>query len=100
MLKQAFDQHKATSNTSAENEKKNEPQPEGQSVETTVTKLDGETTETNINNDTDELEQVLASQTREKIEINDGGKLTHEEEKEMEEATDTSLPISAKQSMF
>ena len=99
MLKQAFEVHEAT----AENEKKDESQLEVQSLETMDIKhpnLEGETTETNPSNDTEELEKVLASCNNEKLEIKEGGKYIQEDAKVMEAATDMQLLKTATDSMF
>lgn len=102
MLKQAFDLHGVTVNTCAE-KKKDETESEAQSLETIVikhTNIEGETTETNPSNDTEEVERVPASGAREKSEIKDGGKFIQEEAKKIEEATGMQLLKTATESRF
>ena len=95
MLKQAFDLHKTT----VENERQLEAQSQG-TIVINHPNLEGETTETNPGNDTEELKQLPVSITEEKSEIKDEWRLVKEKAKPMEEATDMQLHDSAKESMF
>ena len=95
--------YETTSNTCVETENKDEPQYEVQSLETKVMEhpdSEGDTTEINTGNDSEETEQVQASCTSEKLEIKDRGEFILEETKEMEEAIDIQLEESAKESML
>ena len=99
MLKQAINPDAAVGNTLAETRKKDQPQ----SQETTVIShpnLEGETTETNISNDTEEIEKIIVSHTGQKLEIKHGGTFIEEETKEMEEAKVMQLLKTATESMF
>jgi len=103
MLKKAFDLHKVACQTGAENELKAEFLSEERSQETIVTKhpnLEGESIEINPTSETEEHEQVPASHTGEKLEINDDGNFIQEEEKEMEKETERQLLKTATESMF
>ncbi|XP_019457938.1 PREDICTED: uncharacterized protein LOC109358260 [Lupinus angustifolius] len=84
--------------TCEENDKKAEPESEA-SIDTTVLKHPDlellETTEVNLNNETEEQENVLASDTGKKLEIKDGPQIIDDEAKEIELATENQLPESA-----
>ncbi|KAH1150344.1 hypothetical protein GLYMA_16G071500v4 [Glycine max] len=102
MLKKAFDLHKVACQTGAENELKAEFLSEERSQETIVTKhpnLEGESIEINPTSETEEHEQVPASHTGEKLEINDDGNFIQEEEKEMEKETERQLLKTATESV-
>ncbi|CAL0323063.1 unnamed protein product [Lupinus luteus] len=84
--------------TCEENDKKAEPEPEA-SIDTIVLKHPDlevlDTTEVNLSNETEEQENVLASDTGKKLEIKDGPQIIHNEAKEIELATENQLPESA-----
>lgn len=103
MLKQEFCLDDITCYTSVTNEQEIEPQFEVQNLETIITKhsnLDGDTTEINLTNDTEEHEKFLVSHTREKLKIEDDGKFTPEEAKAMEQTLDMQILKTATQSKF
>lgn len=100
MLKQAFDLHELASNTSWENEKKDEPQ----IMDTAFIRLSNieglETTEISPSIDVDELEKVRISHTREILENKDGEEIKQEEAREREEATEMQSQKTTTESIF
>ncbi|RDX85974.1 hypothetical protein CR513_32745, partial [Mucuna pruriens] len=91
-----------TCKLSAANQKKTESQPAVQNEETTFVKhlyLDGETTDANHTNDTQEKE-FHASHAKENLLIKDGETVNQEEAKGTEEATNTQLLNTDAECMF
>ncbi|KAK7339568.1 hypothetical protein VNO77_20245 [Canavalia gladiata] len=98
----AFSLHETMRQLSVENELKDEPQSEEQNQETTFIKhlnSDGENTEINPTNDTEEQDKFPAPHTGEKIGIEDDGKFI-QEVKGMEEATELLLLNTATERML
>lgn len=95
--------HEVTLQDSVENELNAEYHSEERNQAITFithTNLEGQTTKINPTNDTGDQEQVSASQSREKLDIEDEGKFIQEEAKEMEKATEMQSAKTETQSMF
>ncbi|KAF1885675.1 hypothetical protein Lal_00039523 [Lupinus albus] len=95
---QEFKMDELIATTCEESDKKAEPQSEA-SIDTIVLKHPDlevlETTEINLSNETEEQENVLASDTGNKLEIKDGPQIIQDEAKVKELATENQLPESA-----